>query len=337
MEILDGDKLSGSLVLRADGKRLQKRKDRNIRRAIGNLKPMKGTLHFLQKFLPFKQERLMLMNDTGNIIGLTHSSKIVVQKSTAANNMPVCVEIDRANNSDELVEARDHGIEPHDNETKEFSLDSQTAKTCESIQAILQENGYTLDEFLALLQPDRILGENEIKQVNAIREQIGFPPKDTIMAKVIPQSDLYNYLYDENYNGIRGFTAVKEHSEKLMTLADNYEGARLDYNNTAFKVTNGIDGISQSDGSPDQFYGTIEYKLEEPGQLSIPRSNPYPGSYPYTGTGFTASKEIVLPEYYQEPRRFMNGDVLYIKDSKTGKAVFGFIYDEEVECWVKMD
>lgn len=207
-------------------------------------------------------------------------------------------------------------------------------KTSESIQIILEKYGYSVDEFLVLLHPDKLLSEEDFQKVNLIRDEIGLPPKNTPMAKVIPQSDLYNYLYNEEYSGVRGFTAVKEHTEKLITLEEKFEGARLDYNNTAFKITNGIDGISESVGSPDNFFGTIEYKILEPEQLSIPRWEPKPDSYPYTGRGFTGSREVVLPEYYQQARKFVDGDLLIIRDSKTGEPVFKFIFDEEVG-WVK--
>ncbi|GGA16662.1 ribonuclease YeeF family protein [Psychrobacillus lasiicapitis] len=210
-------------------------------------------------------------------------------------------------------------------------------KTSESIQVVLKKNGYTTDEFLKLLHPDRLLLDEEARKVNLIREQIGIPSKDTMMAKVIPQRDIYNYFYNEKYNGVRGFTAVKEHSEKLKSLESNFEGARLDYNNTAFKITNGVDGISQSIGSPDRFYGTIEYKISEPNQLSIPRWDPQPDSYPYTGRGFTGSKEIVLPEYYQEARKFVEGDMFYIRDSKVGEPVLKFIFDGDTNTWVEIN
>ena len=71
-----------------------------------------------------------------------------------------------------------------------------------------------MDEFLKSLHPDRLLIDKEVKKVNLIRDQIGIPSKGTMMAKVIPQRDIYNYLYNEKYNGVRGFTAVKEHSGK---------------------------------------------------------------------------------------------------------------------------
>lgn len=329
----DVRRISGSLALHGNGDEWQKRGGGNTRQVIGILKPMKGAVHFLQKLLAFKKDALLYMNDAGNIVELTQAGRTLVQEGIKPRNIPVGGKVDGTRHN----EAKADGKWSDGWETKMFSLDNRTAKTCESIQVILQENGYTVEEFLRLLQPEGKRGKDEIRQVNAVREQIGIPPKDTMMAKVIPQRELYSYLYDENYNGIRGFTAVREHAEKLRTLADYYEGARLDYCHTAFKVTNGIDGVSQLDGMPDRYYGVIEYRLEEPGQLTIPKSDAYPGSYPYTGTGFTASKEIVLPEYYQEPRRFLNGDVLYIKDSKTGEAAFKFLYDEEVESWVKMN
>jgi hypothetical protein len=143
-----------------------------------------------------------------------------------------------------------------------------------SIQTIIKEHGYSVDQFLELLHPDRILNKTEVEKVGLIRDQIGIPPENTAMAKVIPQRDIYNYLYNEQYISVRGFTAVREHSQNLKTLKENFEGARLDYDNTAFKITNGVDGISQSTGSPDQFYGTIEYNLSDPSQLSIPRWEP---------------------------------------------------------------
>ncbi|BBO00155.1 hypothetical protein St703_28590 [Sporolactobacillus terrae] len=93
--------------------------------------------------------------------------------------------------------------------------------------------------------------------VDDVRKQITTPTSDTIMSKIIPQSDIYKYLYN-NYVGVRGFTAVTEHVVKLSTLNDEFEGARLDYHDTAFKVSNGIDGVSKYTGSPDRFYATIE-------------------------------------------------------------------------------
>ncbi|WP_257215811.1 hypothetical protein [Fredinandcohnia onubensis] len=208
-------------------------------------------------------------------------------------------------------------------------------KTSDSIKTVLNENDYTPDTFVKLLDPDRQLTTTEMNAVKSIRDQIGIPPSGTTMAKVIPQSDIYNYLYND-YKGVRGFTAVEEHSSNLKTLEDNYEGARLDYNNSAFKLTHGVDGISQSTGAPDKFFGIIEYRLDDPKQLSIPDWAPKPDSYPYTGRGFTGSKEVVLPEYYQEARSFVDGDILKIVDANNGTTTTQFIYDADVGNWIPL-
>ncbi|WP_244971202.1 hypothetical protein [Vallitalea guaymasensis] len=207
--------------------------------------------------------------------------------------------------------------------------------TCDNIKNIINENGYSTDEFVELLHPDRALNDNEKALVDSIRNQIGIPSADTTMSKIVPQSDIYNYLYNPDYNGVRGFTAVKEHGVNIKTLPEKFEGARLDYDNTSFKVTNGVDGISKSTGAPDKFYGTIEYTVGDSNKLSIPNWEPTVDNYPFTGKGFTGSKNIVLPEYYQDPRDFVNGDIFKIVDSKTGAVTQQFIFDEKIK-WIEL-
>jgi len=153
---------------------------------------------------------------------------------------------------------------------KTEGLTKAELNTCDSIKKIINDRGYPVDEFAQLLHPDRILSDSEKLLVDSVRKEIGLPSSDTLMCKTIPQSDIYKYLYNSDYDGVRGFTAVEEHGANLKTLLDKYNGARLDYNNTAFKTTNGVDGISQSAGLPDKFYGTIEYKVNNVDKISIP-------------------------------------------------------------------
>ena len=213
-------------------------------------------------------------------------------------------------------------------------LSKAEINTCDSIKKIINGKGYSVDEFAQLLDPDRILSDSERLLVDSIRKEIGIPSADTLMCKTIPQSDVYKYLYNQ-YDGVRGFTAVKEHGNNLTTLLDKYNGARLDYNNTAFKTTNGVDGISQSVGMPDKFYATIEYKANDVSKISIPDWAPKLDDYPYTGKGFTGSVDVVLPEYFQETRKFMDGDIFNIIDSDTGEIIQQFIYDMDTDIkWV---
>ncbi|WEG18946.1 LXG domain-containing protein [Alkalihalophilus pseudofirmus] len=217
---------------------------------------------------------------------------------------------------------------------KELKTNSvNQTKTSESIQKVITQNGLTVDEFMQLLHPDRVLSSAERRIVDSVREQIGIPSKNTPMAKVIPQRDIYKYVYNE-YTGVRGFTAVKEHSSNLRTLKDNYEGARLDYNNSPYKLTNGVDGISSSNGAPDKFYGVIEYRLNDNSKVEIPNWNTSPENYPYTGRGFTGSENVVLPEYFHGTRNFQDGDLMKIKSSNTGDTSTTLIYDGDLNSWI---
>lgn len=149
------------------------------------------------------------------------------------------------------------------------------------------------------------------------------------MNKTIPQSDIYKYLYDENYNGVRGFVSVEKHSNSLKGLESVYEGNRLDYNGTAFKNSYGVNGIASSVGAPDTVYGKITYILKDADSVKIPTDLATADNAPYTARGYTGSKNIVLPELMQNQRNFINGDLLSICDSKTGKVIRQFVYDKK--------
>ena len=187
----------------------------------------------------------------------------------------------------------------------------------------------SVEEFSKLLDPNKTLTPAELKFVDSVRADVGLPQTGTVMNKIIPQSDIYNYLYNENYSGVRGFVSVDEHSSALKTLDDVFEGNRLDYNNTAFKTGSGVDGISQSVGNADTVYGKITYVLEDADVIKVPTDFPIAENAPYTGRGFTGSKDIVLPELVQDNRSFIDGDVLGIYDSKTGTLTQQFVFDSD--------
>ena len=121
-----------------------------------------------------------------------------------------------------------------------------------------------VDEFSKLLNPNKVLSQEELKIVKAVRSDIGLPSAGTKMNKTIPQSDIYKYLNGE-YSGVRGFVSVDEHSSALKGLDSVYEGNRLDYNNTLFKIGYGVDGVSKYGGAPDTVYGKITYILDDEG------------------------------------------------------------------------
>lgn len=193
-----------------------------------------------------------------------------------------------------------------------------------------------MDEFSKLLNPNKVLSPEEIKIVQAVRSDIGLPSAGTTMNKTIPQSDIYKYL-NGDYSGVRGFVSVDGHSSTLKGLDSVYEGNRLDYNNTLFKTGYGVDGVSKSVGAPDTVYGKITYILDEADSVSLPTDVPTLDNAPYTGRGFTGSKNIVLPELYQTDVKFKTGDLLGIFDSKTGDIVTQFCYDKKLGEWILVE
>ncbi len=213
------------------------------------------------------------------------------------------------------------------------SFSTVSKLTSSDVKVAIEKNGMSVDEFSKLLDPNKTLTPDELRLVDKVRAEIGLPESGTVMNKTIPQSDIYNYLYNEKYNSVRGFVSVDEHSSSLTTLDDVFEGNRLDYNNTAFKTGNGVDGISQSVGDADTVYGKITYVLEDADSVKVPTDFPTAENVPYTGRGFTGSKNIVLPELIQENRAFLDGDILGIYDSKTGALTQKFVYDSDLG-WV---
>ena len=207
--------------------------------------------------------------------------------------------------------------------------------TSADVKTAIEKNGMSVEAFSKLLDPNRILTPDELEFVNKVRTDIGLPQQGTVMNKTIPQSDIYNYLYNGEYVGVRGFVSVDEHSNTLKKLVDVVEGNRLDYNNTAFKTASGVDGITKSIGKADTVYGKITYVLNETDGINIPTDFPIEANAPYTGRGFTGSKNIVLPELVQNMRPFVDGDVMGIYDAKTGVLRQQFVYDSDLGWLLK--
>ena len=74
--------------------------------------------------------------------------------------------------------------------------------------------------------------------------------------------------------------------------------------------------------------------MDDVDSVKLPTDLPTSDNAPYTGRGFTGSKNIVLPELIQKERAFKTGDILRIFDSTTGKEVLTFVYDKKVGNWV---
>ena len=194
--------------------------------------------------------------------------------------------------------------------------------TSKKIQNIIEKYGISIEAFSDLLQYDRALSKEERELVDAVRDEIGIKPeKGTKMAKVIPETEIPKYLEHKDYTGVQGYVSKAEFSENLKTLDEVFEGNRLDYAGTKFHLS-------------DDSYGKIIYSYNGKTDIVIPRSAPTAADYPYTGKGFTASKNVILPEWKMQNQEFVEDDILQIIDSKTGDIIETYIFDG-VGSWVK--
>ena len=205
--------------------------------------------------------------------------------------------------------------------TKKYTLNSDRLSNLElytspEIKAKINKAGYSLEDFSNLVDADTTLSAKTDAFVKAVRKEIGIPAPKTKMNKTIPTEFVEPYLSGER-NSFAGFVSVDEHSKSLTTLPEIFEGNRLDYPNTPFDL------------EKTKTYSKISFFLDEADKLDIPFGELDNASYPFTGRGFTGSKNIVLPEYkLMEERNFMDGDLITIFESKSGNPIRQYKYVE---------
>jgi len=254
------------------------------------------------KLLGGSEEMAQMMDLFGNLIGGYTFSKLTQDFSLNRIQVP---------------KVTNENVQPSSNLDRVLKLDRNTAL---GIKNIIEAEGYSLKEFSDLLAPERVLTSEEEAVVRKVREIIGIPEKGTIMAKIISIEHAEAILNGES-ELFGGFNSVYEHSEALTSLNDIYKGNRLDYPGTPF-TRNGT-----------KYYAKIIFPLDNPEDLIIPYKENYEGVSPFTGRGFTAAEEIVLPEYlFTAKQSFQEGYMINIYES-SGEVFQQLIYDGTDNLW----
>ncbi|MGX1927882.1 fibronectin type III domain-containing protein [Flagellimonas sp. 2504JD4-2] len=157
----------------------------------------------------------------------------------------------------------------------------------DDIASLASEQGLSIDDF-KLLQQKRydVMTPIEKGKIDAIRSEIPLPDGNTILQKAIPKADIAKYLRDTDpYYQVGGFVTTAKDAKHLSTFDDVYYGMRLDYDGTAFNL---------SDGS----FGVIRYKTPVP-SAEVPRITGPKDKFPFTGNGFTSGNngKLGVPEW----------------------------------------
>ncbi|MBQ5445802.1 MAG: hypothetical protein IIT48_03950 [Lachnospiraceae bacterium] len=147
------------------------------------------------------------------------------------------------------------------------------------------------------ITPHGSLTPEQFRQMKIIRESIPGIDSNVILRKTIPWTQIDNYLREvKPYDTIMGFVAKADDVKMFKTYSEMRDGLALDY---SYKE-NGIEIFPYPEGGDS--YGYIEFKVSEDAFFDVPYGNMYGGEYnldqPYTGNGFTMSKDFDVPEYY---------------------------------------
>ena len=160
---------------------------------------------------------------------------------------------------------------------------------------LLIKEGLTMDDFQYMLQKSvKALTESEKAKLARIRNAIPKPDANTVMQKVIPKTDIENYINSTSnyYKKIGGYVSTAADTKHLKTFDDLYYGERLDYTNSKFFMSANSCGI-------------IRFKNTRSSEVVIPTGAQYNGyNYPFTAHGFTAGSNgrIGVPEWHFQSR-----------------------------------
>lgn len=191
--------------------------------------------------------------------------------------------------------------------------------TQESINSIISPYGLDRDQFDSLrLDSTKYLTDEEKQKLRSIRNSIKIE-ENTIVQKVVPLSSIDAYVEGKQdwAKKVGGCVTRAQDTKDIRSYDDVYEGLRLDYENTRFN-------------EGDKGYGVLRFKAEDTSSYKIPYNPDMGGSSiykpPFTGNGFTKSKDKVIPEFEMKEQTIPKGTELY-QVSESGQETLVAVYD----------
>lgn len=191
----------------------------------------------------------------------------------------------------------------------------------DNISSLLQTQGLSRAEFDALCakKPDE-LTLTERETLIKIRNAVPQPDENTVMQKVIPLSEIDNYIV-KGYKP-RRFVAKASDTKQYQTYEDYYHGLRLDYEsspgNFPFKLE-------------DKGCYIIRFKARDSHTAIAPINNPEICTPPCTGTGITGAKNgrLASPEYYKQTEFELYEGVIMFLNSDGTETPFAIFDDSK--------
>lgn len=200
------------------------------------------------------------------------------------------------------------------------------------IDGALVDHGVKKSDFIDLINtPTDSLTPAQRDLINDVRDHLPHPTNDTVMQKVIPpgyfdeanglvQSRADDYIMEHGVSPDRvgGAVTVADDTAHLGTPAEIYDGLRLDYTDSPFERYDPGTHVIRFQADP-----------ESPGSYEVPRNSDMGGSNaydswddPFTGNGFTKSRDDIVPEYFAKNTTMREGAEMWeVLDDGTQRLV----------------
>ncbi|WP_173010181.1 toxin glutamine deamidase domain-containing protein [Mycolicibacterium sp. P9-64] len=198
----------------------------------------------------------------------------------------------------------------------------------------LNRHGVSKSHFVNLINtPTDILTPAERGLLNAVRDDLPAPTRDTVMQKVVPpgyfddagnlvQSRADDYIMGNNpgmrVDRVGGAVTFADDTAHLSTPRQIHDGLRLDYTDTPF-----------APHDPGTHIIRFQQDPSSPGYYEVPRNSDMGGNGtydtwddPFTGNGFTKSSTDVNPEYIAKNITMQDGAEMWeVLDDGTQRLV----------------
>jgi hypothetical protein len=198
----------------------------------------------------------------------------------------------------------------------------------------LERHGVSRSDYVDLVNtPSERLTPDQRDLINAVRDDLPAPTRDTVMQKVLPpgyfdagdfvQSRADDYIMENNtrtvLNQVGGSVTLADDTSHLTTPQAIHDGLRLDYSDTHF-------------APHDPGTHLIRFQADEvvPFSYDVPRNSDMGGTSdrydtwadPFTGNGFTKSGDDVIPEYFAQDVTMREGAEMWeVLDDGTQRLV----------------
>ena len=216
-----------------------------------------------------------------------------------------------------------------------------------NLDAVLADHGLTSGEFHDLaLRDTETLTPEQARTIHEVRHAVRLDP-ETVVAKVLPAPLVERYLAgsteDFDATVVGGFVARLDDIADFHDPVGVYEGLALDYV---------VGDPPTAPFSPaDELVFSMRFPASDLGEYAIPFGGHSPDANalvglgpgssginarptyqdpPFTGTGFTASQEHVVPEFTRNPRAQIPDGARIYQTDRTGKDQLVATYDSEL-------